>query len=26
MYIGVGEAIDDFEPFDAERFIDALLG
>jgi fused signal recognition particle receptor len=26
MYIGVGEAIDDFEPFDAERFVDALLG
>ena len=26
LYIGVGEAIDDFEPFDAERFVDALLG
>jgi len=26
VYIGVGEAIDDFEPFDAERFVDALLG
>jgi len=26
MYIGVGEAIDDFAPFDAERFVDALLG
>jgi fused signal recognition particle receptor len=26
MYIGVGEAIDDFEVFDAERFVDALLG
>jgi fused signal recognition particle receptor len=25
-YIGVGEAIDEFEPFDAERFVDALLG
>jgi fused signal recognition particle receptor len=26
LYIGVGESIDDFEPFDAERFVDALLG
>jgi fused signal recognition particle receptor len=26
MYIGVGEGIEDFEPFDAERFVDALLG
>jgi len=26
VYIGVGESIDDFEPFDAERFVDALLG
>jgi fused signal recognition particle receptor len=26
VYIGVGEAIDDFAPFDAERFVDALLG
>ncbi|HEX6791189.1 MAG TPA: signal recognition particle-docking protein FtsY [Candidatus Krumholzibacteria bacterium] len=26
LYIGVGEALDDFEPFDAERFVDALLG
>lgn len=26
VYIGVGEALDDFEPFDAERFVDALLG
>jgi fused signal recognition particle receptor len=26
VYIGVGEAIDDLEPFDAERFVDALLG
>jgi fused signal recognition particle receptor len=26
VYIGVGEAVDDFEPFDAERFVDALLG
>jgi signal recognition particle GTPase len=26
VYIGVGEAIDDFEPFDAGRFVDALLG
>ena len=26
VYIGVGEAIDDFAPFDAERFVDALMG
>jgi fused signal recognition particle receptor len=26
VYIGVGEALDDFAPFDAERFVDALLG
>jgi len=26
VYIGVGESIDDFGPFDAERFVDALLG
>jgi fused signal recognition particle receptor len=26
VYIGVGEAIDDFAPFDADRFVDALLG
>ena len=26
LYIGVGESLDDFEPFDAERFVDALLG
>jgi fused signal recognition particle receptor len=26
LYICVGESIDDFEPFDAERFVDALLG
>lgn len=26
VYIGVGEALDDFEPFDPERFVDALLG
>lgn len=25
-YIGVGEAIDDLRPFDAEEFVDALLG
>lgn len=26
VYIGVGESLDDFEAFDAERFVDALLG
>jgi fused signal recognition particle receptor len=25
-YIGVGEGLDDFDVFDAERFVDALLG
>jgi fused signal recognition particle receptor len=25
-YIGAGEGIDDFDVFDAERFVDALLG
>jgi len=25
-YVGVGEGVDDLEPFDPERFLDALLG
>jgi len=24
-YIGVGEGVDDLQPFDAEQFVDALL-